>query len=123
MPSRPRETNSGSPAEVASGLRQDSPTLTLVPSPFRLNPESFGGRSARKGFEFQDQYIAYVLSGLLSERKPQYCRIEAVEDLDVLIQRDGELYERYYQMKSVEGSSGWTVKSLARHGGLQQILH
>lgn len=82
--------------------------------PFTLSPSIFGGRHARKGFAFQDWWIAYIIVGLLlNETDFVYARIEGLEDLDVLISTPNESVERYYQLKSKqEGTGNWTVARL-----------
>ena len=81
---------------------------------FTLNPPHGAGRRARKGFEFQDLYAAYVLSGFgVGPDELVAARVEAVEDIDVLAIVDGLPVERYYQVKSKdEGSGQWTLRQL-----------
>jgi Cap4 dsDNA endonuclease len=119
-----RELTAIASGDAAGAERVPSPlTSPQVPSPFLLSPETFGGRNARKGFVFQDRYIAYVLAGLLKDRENLlYVRIEAIEDLDVLVRQNGRFLERYYQMKSVEGSAAWSVRSLFTAGIFRRFL-
>lgn len=125
MSSRSRLTRieSGDAADLCAERVPGPVTAPQVPSPFLLTPETFGGRNARKGFLFQDRYIAYVLTGLLKDRENLlYIRLEAIEDLDVLVRQNGRLLERYYQMKSIEGSGAWSVKSLLNAGVFRRFL-
>src|SRR5579863_3523803 len=91
---------------------------------FTLDPSQTGGRKARSGFDFQDQYIAVVLAGfLLAGENLLTARIEAVEDLDVMIRIEGGWIERYYQIKSrQEGSSRWTILALDNEGVWTRFL-
>src|SRR6476660_4241247 len=99
-----------------------SPIPTLLAScdlrPFTLMPSQFGGRKARKGFAFQDWWIAYTLVGLLADRHPFFlARIEGVEDLDLVLPHADESTEKYYQLKSMEqGSGNWTLNKLEKEG-------
>jgi hypothetical protein len=98
-------------------------TLPRVPL-FTLNPPHGAGRRARKGYEFQDRYAAYVLSGFGAGRDELIAaRLEAVEDIDTLVMVDGSLVERYYQVKSKdEGTGNWTLRQLETSGVLQRFF-
>jgi tetratricopeptide (TPR) repeat protein len=91
---------------------------------FTLNPPHGAGRRARKGFEFQDRYAAYILSGFgVGSDQLVVARIEAVEDIDVLAIVDGLPVERYYQVKSKdEGSGHWTLRQLEDLGVLDRFF-
>jgi hypothetical protein len=111
----------------ATVLRTPPDVLPLaasnLASEFLLEPDSSGGRSARKGFEFQDKYIAYALAGLLKDRENLlYVRIEGIEDLDALVLKSGVPVERYYQMKSISGAGPWSPNSLVRSGVLGRFF-
>src|SRR5579884_1818085 len=82
--------------------------------PFTLPGTNRGGRTARKGYAFQDWWIAYHLLGSLSQSDElAYARIEGVEDLDLILRRDELWIERYVQVKSKEeGTGNWTLRSL-----------
>jgi len=88
--------------------------------PFTLAPAHRGGRIARKGYSFQDWWIAYSLLGSLSESDGfAYARIEGVEDLDLIVRREDSWVEQYVQVKSKEeGTGNWTTRSLEE----QEIL-
>jgi hypothetical protein len=93
------------------------PNIQLPQIPLRLftlDPEQAGGRNARRGYEFQDQYIASVLARLLAgEEDFLVARIEGVEDLEVITRSGDAWLERYYQIKSrQEGGARWTVAAL-----------
>jgi hypothetical protein len=99
----------------------DQPTLQLprIPLPlFTLDPSQTGGRKARHGFEFQDQYTAYILAEHCVGRGEFYAaRIEAVEDFEVLLRTESGWIERYYQIKSrQEGGGNWTIGGLDKEG-------
>ena len=124
-----------SPADAASELQPVRPAVLRTPpdvlplatsslaSEFLLEPDSSGGRSARKGFEFQDRYIAYALAGLLKDQENLlYVRIEGVEDLDALVLKGGIPIERYYQMKSISGAGQWSPKSLVNSEVLSRFF-
>jgi hypothetical protein len=85
---------------------------------FTLDPSQTGGRKARAGFEIQDQYIACILSGFLAgDEDLLTARIEAVEDLDVIVRVETGWVERYYQIKSrQEGGKRWTIAALHKEG-------
>ncbi len=69
------------------------------------------------------RHIAYILAGLLKERENLlYARLEGIEDLDVLVRVSGTFLERYYQMKSGEGSSPWSFKSLSSNGVFRRFF-
>jgi len=107
----------------ATVLRKPPDVLPLaasnLASEFLLEPDSSGGGSERKGFEFQDRYIAYALAGLLKDRETLlYVRIEGIEDLDALVLKSGVPVERHYQMKSISGAGPWSPKSLVSNGVL-----
>jgi hypothetical protein len=90
-------------------------SLTRIPLPlFTLDPSQTGGRKARRGFEFQDQYTGYLLAEHFAEGGDFYgARIEAVEDFEVLLKSDSGWIERYYQIKSrQEGRGNWTLAAL-----------
>jgi len=91
---------------------------------FTLEPTHAGGRHARKGFEFQDWYIAAKLASFAAGQEVLIsCRIEGVEDLDALLWQDGTCLERYYQIKSkTEGSGTWTVALLDAEGVLARFF-
>lgn len=56
--------------------------------PFTLTATHRGGRTSRKGYDFQDWWIAYRLLGALSDSDElAYARIEGVEDLDLIVRR------------------------------------
>ena len=94
-----------------------------LPSPFLLAPERSAAEMRGRASVFQDRYIAYVLAGLLKERENLlYARLEGIEDLDVLVRVSGTFLERYYQMKSVEGSSPWSLKSLSSNGVFKRFF-
>jgi hypothetical protein len=99
----------------------DSPTpqLPRLPLPlFTLDPSQTGGRRARRGFEFQDLYIAYILAEHFAAAGDFYAaRIEAVEDLEILLRSESTWIERYCQIKSrQEGRGNWTIVDLDREG-------
>jgi hypothetical protein len=81
---------------------------------FTLPPSDRGGRSARKGYRFQDWWIAYKLVESLSDSEDLvYARIEGVEDLDLIVRREDTFVEQYIQLKSKEeGSRSWTIASI-----------
>jgi hypothetical protein len=111
----------------ATDLRTPPDVLPLaasnLASEFLLEPDSSGGRSARKGFEFQDRYIAYALAGLLKDRENLlYVRIEGIEDLDALVLKSGVPVERYYQMKSISGAGRWSPRPLVNDGVLGRFF-
>jgi hypothetical protein len=85
---------------------------------FTLASSQFGGRKARKGFAFQDWWIAYELVSALGGNQPFFfARVEGVEDLDFLQLNVDETIERYYQLKSMEeGSGNWTLNKLEKEG-------
>lgn len=91
---------------------------------FTLNPRHGAGRRARKGYEFQDRYAAYILSGFgAGPDELVAARLEAVEDIDVLAIVGGSLVERYYQVKSKdEGAGNWTLRQLETLGVLQRFF-
>lgn len=125
MPTEDEELKFKSSENALTPERRVSSSLSSaqLPSPFLLSPETFGGRNARKGFVFQDRYIAYVLAGLLKERENLlYTRLEGIEDLDVLARVSGVFLERYYQMKSIETSSPWSLKSLSSNGVFRRFF-
>jgi tetratricopeptide (TPR) repeat protein len=82
--------------------------------PFTLTPTHRGGRMARKGYDFQDWWIAYRLLGSLSESDElAHARIEGVEDLDLILRREESWIEQYIQVKSKEeGTGNWTLRAL-----------
>jgi Cap4 dsDNA endonuclease len=82
--------------------------------PFTLTATHRGGRTARKGYDFQDWWIAYRLLGSLSEfDELAYARIEGVEDLDLILHREESWIEQYVQVKSKEeGTGNWTLHAL-----------
>lgn len=99
----------------------DQPILQLprIPLPlFTLDPSQTGGRKARRGFEFQDQYTAYILAEHHAASGEFYAaRIEAVEDFEVLLRTESGWIERYYQIKSrQEGGGNWTIGGLDKEG-------
>jgi hypothetical protein len=91
---------------------------------FTLNPPHGAGRRARKGFEFQDRYAAYILSGFGGGTDELVAaRLEAVEDIDVLAIMGGSPVERYYQVKSKEEGTGqWTLRQLEDTGVLSRFF-
>jgi hypothetical protein len=92
---------------------------------FTLNPPHAAGRRARKGFEFQDQYAAYILARFFSSGQEEFvaARLEAVEDIDVLAIVEGLPVERYYQVKSKdEGTGSWTLRHLEDSGILGRFF-
>jgi hypothetical protein len=95
-----------------------------LPAVFTLNPSNFGGRKARRGFAFQDLFIAYVLAGFAAGLEDLIAaRVEGVEDLDVLIRKESSFVERYIQIKSrEEGQGAWTINQLVREGVLSRFL-
>jgi hypothetical protein len=82
--------------------------------PFTLAATHRGGRTARKGYDFQDWWIAYHLLGSLSQSDDlAYARIEGVEDLDLILRREESWIEQYVQVKSKEeGEGNWTLHAL-----------
>jgi hypothetical protein len=97
----------------------DAPKIQIarIPLPlFTLDPSQTGGRKARRGFEFQDQYTAYLLAEHFAGAGDFFAaRIEAVEDFEELIKTETGWIERYYQIKSrQEGGGNWTVARLDR---------
>jgi hypothetical protein len=93
--------------------------LPQIPLPlFTVNPSQTGGRNALAGFEFQNQYIAYVLAGYFAgEEQFLAARIEGVEDLDAIVRLGDVWVERYYQVKSkAEGGGNWTITALENEG-------
>ncbi|HEY6347574.1 MAG TPA: hypothetical protein VIY49_39290 [Bryobacteraceae bacterium] len=100
------------------------PPELLHPSAFTLSPSHDGGRRALKGFQFQTEYIAYLLAGFAAGKEDFVsCRIEAVEDLDAFL-RVGETWvERYWQIKTRrEGAGNWTLNLLHREGVLARFF-
>jgi hypothetical protein len=85
--------------------------------PFTLTATHRGGRTARKGYDFQDWWIAYRLLGSLSySDELAYARIEGVEDLDLIVRREESWVEQYVQVKSrEEGTGNWTLHALEEH--------
>jgi tetratricopeptide (TPR) repeat protein len=85
---------------------------------FTLEPSNSGGRTARTGLEFQDQFTAYALVGFLAGKEDFLAgRIEGVEDFEALIRTESGWVERYYQIKSKhEGLGNWTIHALNREG-------
>lgn len=83
---------------------------------FTLPPTQRGGRRARKGYEFQDYWIAYKLVSSLSDSDDLVsARIEGVEDLDLFVRREESFVEQYIQIKSKEeGAGNWTIASLEK---------
>jgi len=104
-----------------SQLISNPPRLPL----FTLNPPHAAGRRARRGWEFQDWYIAYVLAGFWAgDDDFAVARLEGVEDLDVVLRVDGWWVERYYQIKSrAEGSGNWTLRQVQEEGVLSRFLN
>jgi Cap4 dsDNA endonuclease len=113
--------SSGPPLSAATSRIQTQQSFrTALLQPFTLTPAHRGGRTARKGYTFQDWWISYALLGSFSEPNTlTYARIEAVEDLDLIVQRDKSWIEQYVQVKSKEeGKRNWTINSLEE----QEIL-
>ena len=92
---------------------------------FTLNPPHSAGRSARRGNAFQDWVIAYTLAGFWAgDEDFVVARIEAVEDLDVMLRVEGWWVERYSQIKSrQEGTGNWTLKGLEDEGVLSRFFN
>ena len=95
--------------------------VQIPPIPFRfftLEPPHTGGRKARTGFEFQDQYTACALAGFFAGQEDFLAgRIEGVEDFEAILRTDSGWVERYYQIKSrQEGGRHWTIADLDREG-------
>ena len=91
---------------------------------FTLSPSQAGGRRALKGFDFQATYIAYVLAGYAAGKEDFFsCRVEAVEDLDVLVRVVDTWIERYFQIKTKrEGGGQWGLNALDREGVLTHFF-
>lgn len=106
---------------------QEIPGIPISPGAelFTLDLSNLGGRKARRGYESQDLWIAYVLSGFAAGSEDFVCaRIEAVEDLDVLLRRHDRWVEQYHQVKSKkEGARKWTLQSLQKDGVLSRFWH
>jgi hypothetical protein len=85
---------------------------------FTLEPRHVGGRRARTGFEFQDQYTACALAGFFAGQEDFLAgRIEGVEDFEAILRTDSGWVERYYQIKSRrEGGRNWTIADLDQEG-------
>lgn len=105
----------------------EPPIPQFVQVPFRaftIEPPATGGRPARRGFEFQDWYIAFVLAGFAAGKEDFACaRVEAAEDLDAILRVGGNWAERYCQIKSKkEGGGAWTLTLLEDEGVLTRFF-
>lgn len=103
---------------IVSGIEMSAPHNVRLPGIplFSLDPSHTGGRHARSGFEFQDEYTASALAGFWTERDNFIAaRVEAVEDLETLVRTGDGWLETYYQIKTrQEGGSRWTVLALEK---------